>query len=79
MEKDDAGSLRLFAYICTDKTSVYDLVFLERYYFSSLTVTGINKAQYIHLELVGLLFKFAVWIPLKDKALFGKSWIKSTY
>ena len=27
-------------------TSVYDLVFLERYYFSSLTVTGINKAQY---------------------------------
>ena len=35
---------------CYDKTSVYDLVFLKRYYFSSLTVTGINKAQYIHLE-----------------------------
>ena len=38
----DKPSLRLQeSSNCTDKTSVYDLVILERYYFSSLTVTGI--------------------------------------
>ena len=50
-------SLKIAGTFCYDKTSVYDLVFLESFYFSSLTVTGINK-------IVTLLQKFHYIIQL---------------